>query len=149
MSETSPQWKGSSPWIGASTKEEICRRSCSEWVSASNCDERVEGYIIIEYAFTYCFFPPQNLYESIKNEPFKIPEDDGNDLTHTFFNPDREGWLLKLGLLYMSIYLYVCSVYNSIYHSFMVSNLWVYPYFSIDWVYSSIIQHLAVLIRIT
>lgn len=39
----------------------------------------------------------QNLYESIKSEPFKIPEDDGNDLTHTFFNPDREGWLLKLG----------------------------------------------------
>lgn len=41
----------------------------------------------------------QNLYDSIKNEPFKIPEDDGNDLTHTFFNPDREGWLLKLGML--------------------------------------------------
>lgn len=39
----------------------------------------------------------QKLYESIRNEPFKIPEDDGNDLTHTFFNPDREGWLLKLG----------------------------------------------------
>ncbi|XP_051562678.1 cytohesin 4b isoform X2 [Myxocyprinus asiaticus] len=38
-----------------------------------------------------------NLYNSIRNEPFKIPEDDGNDLTHTFFNPDREGWLLKLG----------------------------------------------------
>ncbi|XP_041725629.1 cytohesin-4 isoform X2 [Coregonus clupeaformis] len=37
------------------------------------------------------------LYESIRNEPFKIPVDDGNDLTHTFFNPDREGWLLKLG----------------------------------------------------
>uniref|UniRef100_A0A8C9SH33 Cytohesin 4b n=1 Tax=Scleropages formosus TaxID=113540 RepID=A0A8C9SH33_SCLFO len=37
------------------------------------------------------------LYESIRSEPFKIPEDDGNDLTHTFFNPDREGWLLKLG----------------------------------------------------
>uniref|UniRef100_H3DNA5 Cytohesin 4b n=1 Tax=Tetraodon nigroviridis TaxID=99883 RepID=H3DNA5_TETNG len=37
------------------------------------------------------------LYESIHSEPFKIPEDDGNDLTHTFFNPDREGWLLKLG----------------------------------------------------
>ncbi|CAL8331888.1 unnamed protein product [Lota lota] len=37
------------------------------------------------------------LYDSIHNEPFKIPEDDGNDLTHTFFNPDREGWLLKLG----------------------------------------------------
>ncbi|KAI4807772.1 hypothetical protein KUCAC02_027558 [Chaenocephalus aceratus] len=39
----------------------------------------------------------RNLFDSIKNEPFKIPEDDGNDLTHTFFNPDREGWLLKLG----------------------------------------------------
>ncbi len=39
----------------------------------------------------------QKLYETIRNEPFKIPEDDGNDLTHTFFNPDREGWLLKLG----------------------------------------------------
>ncbi|XP_012692871.1 cytohesin 4b [Clupea harengus] len=37
------------------------------------------------------------LYDSIRNEPFKIPEDDGNDLTHTFFNPDREGWLLKIG----------------------------------------------------
>nr|XP_043884116.1 cytohesin-4-like [Solea senegalensis] len=37
------------------------------------------------------------LYESIRSEPFKIPEDDGNNLTHTFFNPDREGWLLKLG----------------------------------------------------
>ncbi|CAL8304679.1 unnamed protein product [Merluccius merluccius] len=37
------------------------------------------------------------LYESIYNEPFKIPEDDGNDLTLTFFNPDREGWLLKRG----------------------------------------------------
>lgn len=44
----------------------------------------------------------QNLYESIKNEPFKIPEDDGNDLTHTFFNPDREGWLLKLGMCIQS-----------------------------------------------
>ncbi|TVC15233.1 Cytohesin-2 [Bagarius yarrelli] len=37
------------------------------------------------------------LYESIRSEPFKIPVDDGNDLTHTFFNPDREGWLLKEG----------------------------------------------------
>ncbi|RWS28603.1 cytohesin-1-like isoform X2 [Leptotrombidium deliense] len=38
-----------------------------------------------------------SLYESIKQEPFKIPEDDGNDLMHTFFNPDREGWLWKQG----------------------------------------------------
>ncbi|XP_015215045.1 cytohesin-3-like isoform X2 [Lepisosteus oculatus] len=37
------------------------------------------------------------LYEGIRNEPFKIPEDDGDDVTHTFFNPDREGWLWKLG----------------------------------------------------
>ncbi|XP_077256746.1 cytohesin steppke isoform X3 [Temnothorax americanus] len=36
-----------------------------------------------------------SLYESIKTEPFKIPEDDGNDLMHTFFNPDKEGWLWK------------------------------------------------------
>ncbi|XP_020037920.1 cytohesin-4 isoform X2 [Castor canadensis] len=39
----------------------------------------------------------RNLFDSIKREPFSIPEDDGSDLTHTFFNPDREGWLLKLG----------------------------------------------------
>uniref|UniRef100_A0A915IED8 Cytohesin 1 n=1 Tax=Romanomermis culicivorax TaxID=13658 RepID=A0A915IED8_ROMCU len=38
-----------------------------------------------------------SLYESIRTEPFKIPEDDGNDLMHTFFNPDREGWLWKQG----------------------------------------------------
>lgn len=45
---------------------------------------------------------PQSLYESIKTEPFKIPEDDGNDLMHTFFNPDREGWLMKQGGRYKS-----------------------------------------------
>ena len=39
----------------------------------------------------------QSLYDSIKKEPFKIPEDDGNDLMHTFFNPDKEGWLWKQG----------------------------------------------------
>ncbi|XP_060560230.1 cytohesin-1-like isoform X1 [Ruditapes philippinarum] len=39
-----------------------------------------------------------SLYESIKKEPFKIPEDDGNDLMHTFFNPDKEGWLWKQGV---------------------------------------------------
>ncbi|XP_025097463.1 cytohesin-1-like isoform X2 [Pomacea canaliculata] len=38
-----------------------------------------------------------SLYESIKKEPFKIPEDDGNDLMHTFFNPVKEGWLTKQG----------------------------------------------------
>ena len=46
--------------------------------------------------------PFQSLYDSIKTEPFKIPEDDGNDLMHTFFNPDREGWLWKQGGRYKS-----------------------------------------------
>lgn len=49
--------------------------------------------------FTYVFMCIQGLYDSIKQEPFKIPEDDGNDLMHTFFNPDREGWLWKQGKL--------------------------------------------------
>uniref|UniRef100_A0A8W8JAC3 SEC7 domain-containing protein n=1 Tax=Magallana gigas TaxID=29159 RepID=A0A8W8JAC3_MAGGI len=46
--------------------------------------------------------PPElltSLYDSIKKEPFKIPEDDGNDLMHTFFNPDKEGWLCKQGII--------------------------------------------------
>lgn len=62
-------------------------------------DERVAASPHFPHCLPFvCAFPlPQNLYDSIKNEPFKIPEDDGNDLTHTFFNPDREGWLLKLG----------------------------------------------------
>lgn len=55
--------------------------------------------LLLGTAPDWLFSSLQNLYESIKNEPFKIPEDDGNDLTHTFFNPDREGWLLKLGEL--------------------------------------------------
>lgn len=42
------------------------------------------------------------LYQAIKQEPFKMPEDDGNDLMHTFFNPDREGWLWKQGGRYKS-----------------------------------------------
>lgn len=44
----------------------------------------------------------ESLFDSIKTEPFKIPEDDGNDLMHTFFNPDREGWLWKQGGRYKS-----------------------------------------------
>lgn len=42
----------------------------------------------------------ESLYESIKQEPFKMPEEDGNDLMLTFFNPDREGWLWKQGNRY-------------------------------------------------
>lgn len=44
----------------------------------------------------------ESLYESIKQEPFKIPEEDGHDLMLTFFNPDREGWLWKQGNRYKS-----------------------------------------------
>ena len=44
----------------------------------------------------------QDLYNNIKKEPFKIPEDDGNDLMHTFFNPVKEGWLCKQGILHSS-----------------------------------------------
>ena len=44
-----------------------------------------------------CVLSMQSIYESIKKEPFKFPEDDGNDLMHTFFNPDKEGWLWKQG----------------------------------------------------
>ncbi|VEN47440.1 unnamed protein product [Callosobruchus maculatus] len=44
----------------------------------------------------------ESLYNNIKAEPFKIPEDDGNDLMHTFFNPDKEGWLWKQGGRYKS-----------------------------------------------
>ncbi|XP_076331845.1 cytohesin-1-like [Tachypleus tridentatus] len=43
-----------------------------------------------------------SLYENIKQEPFKIPEDDGNDLMYTFFNPKKEGWLWKQGGRYKS-----------------------------------------------
>lgn len=38
-----------------------------------------------------------SLYENIKKEPFKVPEDDGSDITRTFFNPDNEGFLTKEG----------------------------------------------------
>lgn len=44
----------------------------------------------------------ESIYDSIKKEPFKFPEDDGNDLMHTFFNPDKEGWLWKQGGRYRS-----------------------------------------------
>uniref|UniRef100_H2YA49 SEC7 domain-containing protein n=1 Tax=Ciona savignyi TaxID=51511 RepID=H2YA49_CIOSA len=41
--------------------------------------------------------PNDLIYDSIKKDPFKIPEDDGNNLSTAFFNPDKEGWLLKQG----------------------------------------------------
>ena len=35
------------------------------------------------------------IYRSIKEEPFKIPEENYDDLMYTFFSPEREGWLMK------------------------------------------------------
>ncbi|XP_053324646.1 cytohesin-4 [Spea bombifrons] len=38
------------------------------------------------------------MYDSLKKEPFKIPEEeDAWERTHAFHKPQREGWLLKLG----------------------------------------------------
>ena len=34
---------------------------------------------------------------SIKEEPFKIPDETYDDLMYTFFSPEKEGWLLKEG----------------------------------------------------
>lgn len=36
-------------------------------------------------------------YNSIKNTPFEIPEDDTQDFTITFYNPDKRGYLVKEG----------------------------------------------------
>ena len=35
------------------------------------------------------------IYTSIKEEPFKIPDETYDDLMYTFFSPEREGWLEK------------------------------------------------------
>jgi len=37
------------------------------------------------------------IYNSIKGQPFKIPDENYDDLMFTFFSPDREGWLVKQG----------------------------------------------------
>jgi len=37
------------------------------------------------------------IFRSIKEEPFKIPDETYDDLMYTFFSPEREGWLLKQG----------------------------------------------------
>lgn len=81
-----PYLSASSPSVGCPTSGLIALRPCQVALGGS------QGPGVTDWALA-----PQNLYDSIRNEPFKIPEDDGNDLTHTFFNPDREGWLLKLG----------------------------------------------------
>uniref|UniRef100_A0A7E4VRF4 Cytohesin-1 n=1 Tax=Panagrellus redivivus TaxID=6233 RepID=A0A7E4VRF4_PANRE len=42
------------------------------------------------------------LYETIRIEPFKTPDDDNNDLGSAYYNPDKAGWLFKLGSSYRS-----------------------------------------------
>jgi len=37
------------------------------------------------------------IYRNIHEQPFKIPDETYDDLMFTFFNPDREGWLMKQG----------------------------------------------------
>lgn len=37
------------------------------------------------------------IFRNIKEEPFKIPDENYDDLMYTFFSPEREGWLLKQG----------------------------------------------------
>ena len=37
------------------------------------------------------------IYKNIKEQPFKIPDENYDDLMFTFFSPDREGWLVKQG----------------------------------------------------
>ena len=69
----------------------ICPRSCLCRCMKGKNVPRVD---ICQYKYCFNF--------SIKTEPFKIPEDDGNDLMHTFFNPDKEGWLWKQGGRYKS-----------------------------------------------
>ena len=42
--------------------------------------------------------PPDMLeaiFRNIKEEPFKIPDENYDDLMYTFFSPEREGWLMK------------------------------------------------------
>jgi len=55
----------------------------------------VEGFILMNRGINNGGDIPRelliSLYNSIQAEPFKIPPDDGNDLMHTFFNPDKEG----------------------------------------------------------
>ena len=35
------------------------------------------------------------IFRNIKEEPFKIPDENYDDLMYTFFSPEKEGWLLK------------------------------------------------------
>ena len=35
------------------------------------------------------------IYDSIKEQPFEIPEETFDDLMYTFFSPEKEGLLLK------------------------------------------------------
>ena len=46
-------------------------------------------------------------YNSIKNTPFEIPEDDTQDFTITFYNPDKRGYLVKVRFVSLFVF-YFC-----------------------------------------
>ena len=50
--------------------------------------------IRFSHSFLLC---QEQIYRSIKDEPFKIPNESYDDLMYTFFSPEKEGWLLKQG----------------------------------------------------
>ena len=50
---------------------------------------------MLNYNVSYFF--QEQIYWSIKEEPFKIPDETYDDLMYTFFSPEKEGWLLKEG----------------------------------------------------
>jgi len=113
----------------------------AEWYFSLN-----DSIVGSAYLNIFIFF--QSLYESIKTEPFKIPEDDGNDLMHTFFNPDKEGWLWKQGngfFIFVYEYIYMSSFFSVSESWFLFTNgthfiycfvsLWAirFRYMSLSW----------------
>ena len=66
--------------------------------SAPICKRKKKPYL------TDVFLVLQELiYRSIKEEPFKIPNETYDDLMYTFFSPTKEGWLMKQGGRYVLI----------------------------------------------
>lgn len=74
--------------LGIWVKSNVYTIELSEWTKCVDAT----------YLLRTRYFLLKDLYNSIKKEPFKIPEDDGSDLMHTFFNPMKEGWLSKEGI---------------------------------------------------
>ena len=69
-----------------------------------------------------------SIYESIKKEQFKIPEDDGNDLVHTFFNPGTRVFRVDASLFLWEVTLkeYLCRFDHIFYPLYLSLNM-AYP----------------------